>query len=89
MMHEQEGIQYSVPVAGQHFQQLLLSVASLYSGDSLELGLSVAYWCAAETGKRITDLPAVFSADCRQYIIPRSLLELKKLVWSVRLDAGF
>ena len=58
MMHEQEGIQYSVPVAGQHFQQLLLSVASLYSGDSLELGLSDAYWCAAETGKRITDLLA-------------------------------
>ncbi len=27
MMHEQEGIQYNIPPAGQHFQQLLLTVA--------------------------------------------------------------
>ena len=34
MMHEQEGIQYNIPPAGQHFQQLLLTVAGniLYIG---------------------------------------------------------
>ena len=30
LMHEQEGIQYSVPLQGQHFSQLLASLASLY-----------------------------------------------------------
>jgi len=50
MMHEQEGIQYSVPLVGQHFQQLLVSIAHLYAGDSLDLGLAEAYWFAADTG---------------------------------------
>jgi len=46
----QEGIQYTVPLSGQHFQQLLLSLAHLYAGDSLDLGLAEAYWCAADSG---------------------------------------
>jgi nuclear pore complex protein Nup205 len=45
LMHEQEGIQYTVPLAGQHFGQLLLTVAALYAGDPLELGLAAAFWC--------------------------------------------
>ena len=50
MYSVQEGIQYTVPLSGQHFQQLLLSLAHLYAGDSLDLGLAEAYWCAADSG---------------------------------------
>ena len=31
LMHEQEGIQFNVPLQGQHFEQLMCSVAQLYS----------------------------------------------------------
>ena len=30
LMHEQEGIQYTVPLAGQHFENLLAALAALY-----------------------------------------------------------
>jgi len=44
LMHEQEGIQYSVPVPGQHFPLLLQAVAALYRGDPGRLALSTLYW---------------------------------------------
>ena len=40
-----------MPLVGQHFQQLLVSIAHLYAGDSLDLGLAEAYWFAADTGR--------------------------------------
>ena len=45
-MHEQEGIQFNVPLAGQHFSQLLLTISALYNGDSLDLSLADIYWCS-------------------------------------------
>ena len=50
MMHEQEGIQFTVPMAGQHFPQLLLTVSSIYSSDRLGLGLSDVFWSSSELG---------------------------------------
>jgi len=50
MMHEQEGLQYTVHQTGQHFQQLLLAVSGLYVNDPLDLGLAEAYWTAADSG---------------------------------------
>ena len=54
LMHEQEGIVYTVPAAGQHFGQLLLAVAALYAGDPLELGLAAAYWCPTDQAAGVT-----------------------------------
>ena len=48
VMHEQEGVQYTVPLAGQHFSQLLVTISSLYAGDKLDLGLADLYWCSTE-----------------------------------------
>ena len=48
VMHEQEGVQYTVPLAGQHFSQLLATISSLYAGDKLDLGLADLYWCSTE-----------------------------------------
>ena len=45
VMHEQEGVQYNVPVAGQHFGQLLVTIAQLYINDPLDLALADLYWC--------------------------------------------
>ena len=45
VMHEQEGVQYTVPVAGQHFSQLLVTISQLYTKDPLELTLADIYWC--------------------------------------------
>ena len=47
MMHENEGIAYQVPPAGQHFQHLLLTIAKLYAVDDLGLGLNCEFWCPA------------------------------------------
>ena len=33
LMHEQEGIQYTVPLAGQHFENLLAALAALYRNE--------------------------------------------------------
>ena len=44
MMHEQEGIQYTVPLLGQHFQHLLNTIPRLYKGDPLRLSLGENYW---------------------------------------------
>lgn len=49
LMHEQEGIQYSVPPAGQHFPLLLQAVAALYRGDPGRLALSALYWAPADS----------------------------------------
>ena len=48
VMHEQEGIQYTVPLGGQHFSQLLVTISSLYTGDPLDLGLADSYWCSTD-----------------------------------------
>ena len=57
-MHEQEGIQYTVPPAGQHFPQLLASLAQLYKGDPLNLNLSGMYWAPTETDQGRHSTPA-------------------------------
>ena len=57
-MHEQEGIQYTVPLAGQHFPQLLGSLAELYKGDPLDLNLSGLYWAPTETDQGRHSTPA-------------------------------
>ena len=49
LMHEQEGIQYTVPLQAQHFSQLLGCLASLYKGDPLSLQLSELYWCPTDS----------------------------------------
>jgi len=51
LMHEQEGIQFNVPLQGQHFGQLLSSVAKLYNDieDGSHLELVLDYWCPIET----------------------------------------
>ena len=45
MIHENEGIVYTVPLAGQHLEHLLNSIASLYSNDDLGLSLMLEFWC--------------------------------------------
>jgi len=49
LMHEQEGIQYTPPLAGQHFSQILGTVSQLYTGDTLDLSLADLYWCPVES----------------------------------------
>jgi len=49
LMHEQEGIQYTPPLAGQHFSHILGTVSHLYTGDTLELALADHYWCPTES----------------------------------------
>lgn len=49
LMHEQEGIQYTVPLSGQHFSQILATVSELYAGDQLDLSLADLYWCPTES----------------------------------------
>ena len=44
LMHEQEGIAYAAPLAGQHFEQLLGAVAALYAKDDLGLALAADFW---------------------------------------------
>ena len=44
LMHEQEGIAYASPLAGQHFEHLLGAIAALYSNDELGLGLAADFW---------------------------------------------
>ncbi|XP_040581995.1 nuclear pore complex protein Nup205 [Lepeophtheirus salmonis] len=53
LMHDQEGISYAVPLAGQHFEHLLNTISSLYKDDSLALGLMLEYWCPSEGGERL------------------------------------
>ena len=50
MMHEQEGIAYAAPLAGQHFENLLAAIAALYSNDDLGLGLAAEFWCPSDGG---------------------------------------
>ena len=51
LMHEQEGIQFNVPLQGQHFEQLLCSIAKLYNDieDPTHLDLLLDFWCPIET----------------------------------------
>ena len=35
LIHENEGIVYTVPLAGQHLEHLLDSIATLYANDDL------------------------------------------------------
>ena len=50
LMHEQEGIAYAAPLAGQHFEHLLGAVAALYANDDLGLGLAADFWCPTDGG---------------------------------------
>ena len=50
LMHEQEGIAYAAPLAGQHFEHLLGAIAALYSNDDLGLGLASDFWCPMDGG---------------------------------------
>jgi len=45
LAHEQEGVHYAVPLAGQHFEHLLRSLAALHRRDELNLGLVTDFWC--------------------------------------------
>ena len=42
-MHEQEGVQFTVPLAGQHFESLLTALGVLYTNDNH--GLILDFWC--------------------------------------------
>jgi nuclear pore complex protein Nup205 len=53
LMHEQEGVQYSVPLAGQHFENLLAGLTKLYANDDLGLGLVLDFWCPSENIERL------------------------------------
>ncbi len=55
MMHEHEGIQYTVPLAGQHFEHLLRSIAALYESDDLKLGLAMDYWCPPDISSGLAE----------------------------------
>jgi len=55
MMHEQEGIQYNVPLVGQHFQHLLYTIPKLYAKDTLDLRLGENYWCPTDGVSGATD----------------------------------
>jgi hypothetical protein len=45
MIHENEGIVYTVPLSGQHLEHLLNSIAILYNNNDLGLSLMLEYWC--------------------------------------------
>ena len=45
MIHENEGIIYTVPLSGQHLEHLLNSIATLYANNDLGLSLNLEYWC--------------------------------------------
>jgi hypothetical protein len=45
VMYENQGIVYTVPLAGQHLEHLLNSIAALYGDDSLGLSLMLEFWC--------------------------------------------
>ncbi len=60
LMHEQEGIVYNMPLAGQHFEMLMRSVAALYAEDELGLGLVADYWCPTDGAGAAGVLPERF-----------------------------
>ena len=50
-MHEQEGVQFTVPLAGQHFENLLTALGVLYNNDSH--GLILDFWCPSDNMERL------------------------------------
>ena len=50
LMHEQEGVQFTVPLQGQHFESLLTALSALYSNDSY--GLILDFWCPSDNVER-------------------------------------
>merc|ERR1712020_43257 len=51
MMHEHEGIQYSVPLSGQHFEYFLHCITQLYSStNDSNSNLILDYWCPIDGG---------------------------------------
>lgn len=50
LMHEQEGIHYNIPKAGQHFENILQTIAKMYEKDPMNLGLALDYWCPTDGG---------------------------------------
>jgi hypothetical protein len=44
LMHENEGVMYAVPLAGQHLEHLLNTIATLYGKNDLGLSLMLEYW---------------------------------------------
>ncbi len=51
MMHEQEGVSFTVPLSGQHFENLLTALATLYKNDSY--GLILEFWCPSDNMERL------------------------------------
>ena len=45
MIHENEGIVYTVPLSGQHLEHLLNSISTLYHNNDLGLSLMLEFWC--------------------------------------------
>ena len=51
MMHEHEGIQYAVPLSGQHFEYFLHCINQLYlSANEATANLILDYWCPIDGG---------------------------------------
>ena len=51
MMHEHEGIQYSVPLSGQHFEYFLHCINQLYiSVNDATSNLILDFWCPIDGG---------------------------------------
>ena len=51
MMHEHEGIQYAVPLSGQHFEYFLHCINQLYkSSNDATANLILDYWCPIDGG---------------------------------------
>ena len=51
MMHEHEGIQYAVPLSGQHFEYFLHCINQLYlSTNEATSNLILDYWCPIDGG---------------------------------------
>ncbi len=55
LMHEHEGVHYTVPMAGQHFEHLLRTIAALYRSDDLKLGLVLDYWCPSDVNSSVME----------------------------------
>ena len=51
MMHEQEGVQFTVPLSGQHFENLLNALGQLYKFD--KYGLILDFWSSNDNVERL------------------------------------
>jgi hypothetical protein len=71
MIHENEGIIYTVPLSGQHLEHLLNSIATLYANNDLGLSLNLEYWCSTAGDSSNERYPArqVSALICYLYVV--------------------